>query len=116
MTPTDGVTIQLTDGEHTLRFDNAALRHIERELGSWDTLRTQKLNALFILIWAGLRHEGAGLSIDDVANLIDLNQAPKLEEQVGEAFVAAYPQVVQRAEDKKAGKAPRTRAKSKATG
>jgi hypothetical protein len=110
-TPTAGVQVTLTDGEHELRYSNRALMAIERVTGLDVNAVAQgpRLTALVTLVWAGLLHEERGLSVDDVADLIDLSEAAELGEVVGKAVAAALP----KSGGRKPGKA---RARSKATG
>lgn len=91
------VKITLLDGvERNIRFTLNALAELENEYGSVDAafakLDKNSVVALRFILWAGLMHEDANLTVTQVGNLIDLEYMESLMSSLGEALSNDMPQ------------------------
>ena len=96
-TTIESVPITLADGEHALRFDNRALKAVERDLGCsfskvGDLLSEGDITVsqVEILIVAGLTHEGATFSDEARDALFDGVSLPHQMECVTAGLMAAF--------------------------
>lgn len=108
MSATGAVAVML-DKPRSLRYGGRALRAIEQETGK-NLLKGEiggdlTFSDLCVFVWAGLLHESPDLSIEDAADLVDLNRLDAISAAMNEAITLAFPA----AGDKKPGKAPKAR-------
>ena len=61
------------DRPRSLRFDLNALVAVEDATGKalQDALTDRSMKSLRVILWAGLRHEDADLTLDDVGSFVD---------------------------------------------
>lgn len=96
----DSVTIQL-DKERHLRYDLNALAEIGDQLDiklrldhlGEDLLGTPlPLSSLRVILWAGLRHEAADLTVEDVGAMVDHNNIGRVVQHFFELFKNTLPE------------------------
>ena len=84
------------DKERHLLYDLNAFAELEEVFGTVEealrALESGKLKALRAIIWCGLIHEDAQLSITDVGALIGLGDMEKVALALNEAISSAMPQ------------------------
>ncbi len=88
--------VTLLDGvERSIRFDLNAMAELEDRYGTVDAafeaLDKQSIKALRFVLWAGLVHEDASLTEQQVGSLIDLRYMQDIMSALGDAFGADMP-------------------------
>lgn len=95
LTPTDSVEIDLGDGKpRHLRYSLGSMRRLKKKFGSMmsaETLATLDEDKLADLLYEGLV-EKEGLSVDDMADLIDARRLKELVEGFSQAFSGSLPE------------------------
>lgn len=94
--PTDSVSITLADGkERQLRYSVGSMRRLRKKYGAslmkQETLLSLDEETLPDLILEGLV-EKDGLTVDDVAELMDTRRMKQIMEAFQEAFVGSLPE------------------------
>jgi len=82
------VSIEL-DKKRNLRYTMNALAEIEDALGvPLAELQNvaMTIKNVRVILWAGLIHEDADLTVEDVGNMVDLTNFQEVQEKVAEAF------------------------------
>ena len=87
-------TIYQLDKARNIRFTSRALATIEKKLN----IKFTKLNSdtigiteLYTILWAGLTHEDASLTIDKVMDLVDeYSSIEEASEKITEAFETSF--------------------------
>ena len=96
------------DKERHLLYDLNAFAELEEVVGTVEealkALESGKLKALRAIIWCGLIHEDANLSITDVGALIGLGDMETVALALNEAISSAMPQA--QAEEKENKEVP----------
>ncbi|SFS75858.1 hypothetical protein [Marininema halotolerans] len=88
------VDIQL-DKKRRLKFNMNALTELEDALGMPITgLSSQKvgMKELRAMLWAGLLHEDADLTLKEAGDLMEMEKLHEISEKVTEAMTIAFPQ------------------------
>lgn len=85
------VKLTLLDGvERVLRYDLNAMAELEDRYGSVDAafeaMDNGSIKAIRFVLWAGLIHEDASLTEQQVGSLIDMPYLQDLMKYVGQAF------------------------------
>jgi hypothetical protein len=96
LTPTDSVAIDLGDGTtRHLRYSLGSMRRLKKKFGatmlSAETLRALDEDKLADLLFEGLV-EKEGLTLDDMADLIDARRIKDLVEAFSLAFSGSLPE------------------------
>lgn len=85
--PGAGVEIELGGETHVLRFNTLGLMAAE-DAGAFAE-DVGNLRRVVTLVWAGIKHEGHGLSFEEVAEMVPLGAAEDLMAAVAEAIEIA---------------------------
>ncbi len=96
LTPTESVEVDLGDGKlRHLRYSLGSMRRLKKKFGktlmSSETLRSLDEDTLSDLLYEGLV-EKEGLSVDDMADLIDARRIKDLVEAFSLAFSGSFPE------------------------
>lgn len=87
------VSVEL-DKVRVIRFTMNALAEIEDNLGvplSELENVTMTIKNVRTILWAGLIHEDATLTAQEVGNMVDLSNFKEVQEKIAEAFAMAQP-------------------------
>ncbi len=95
--PTAGVTIEREGKRYTLYLGNRALRLIEERTGRSiaDLGNLSSISDLTTIVWAALQRHHAGLTVEDVDEIIDHFGYQAIGEALAQAMQAAFPNVSQ---------------------
>lgn len=79
------------DKERTLAYPIFALIRLKREQGVelkdlQDDDKSQDLEVILSVIWAGLIHEDKDLTVEQVGYMVDLSDIPDISEKMGRIF------------------------------
>ena len=93
-TPSKAVPLHFGGKQRLLRFDAAALVAVEDQTGDLPAqvalrLTGASVKAAAVLLWAGLRWQDPDLTLEQVIEMIDLSELPKIGEAIDKAFTLA---------------------------
>ena len=91
-----GIDIVL-DKPRKLKFDLNAFAELEETFGDVETamaeLEKGKIKALRAILWAGLVHEDAALTVTDVGSMIDMSNLEVVMEAINRGISGALPAI-----------------------
>jgi hypothetical protein len=90
------VALEAGDKTYTLKFSTNAIRQAEAVSGKTfgklcDEMELVGLDAMCVLLWAGLKQSHEGFTLDDAGDLVDELEPLEMIGKINEAIELAYP-------------------------